>query len=191
MPPRRSVFSFFFLLRQGNRTSATRQRPGLGERGKSGRKEKEFNGVAFTLVEVLVALAIFVMMAIVLGSAYLNVLNAYELAARSAQRDEDVRFARATLLAEADRDKAEEGGEFTGENGRKVAWRATIEQAPVADLFEVTFRCELNAPEMKKPEVVEEVFRLLRPTWSEAAERDKLRAAARTRIMKLQVDDGK
>ena len=33
---------------------------------------------------------------------------------------------------------------------------------------------------------VEQVFRVLRPTWSEPAERDKLRAEAQKRILELQ-----
>ena len=45
----------------------------------------------FSLIEVLVALGIFMMMAVVLGTSYINILNAYELAGRSVVRDEDVR----------------------------------------------------------------------------------------------------
>ena len=40
------------------------------------------NQPGFTLVEVLVALAIFALGAVVLGSAYLNVLNSYEAVSR-------------------------------------------------------------------------------------------------------------
>lgn len=141
---------------------------------------------AFTLLEVLVALAIFVMMAIVLGAAYVNILNAYELAGRSVTRDEDVRFSRAALLAEADRDTAEQGATFDGGNGRRVQWKAAIEPTGTADLFTVTFTCEINAPELPKPEITRETFRVLRPTWSEPAERDKLRAAAKARITQIQ-----
>ena len=39
----------------------------------------------FTLVEVLVALCIFAMAAVVLGSAYVNVLTGYEVVSRGVQ----------------------------------------------------------------------------------------------------------
>jgi general secretion pathway protein I len=140
---------------------------------------------AFTLIEVLVALAIFMMMAVVLGTSYINILNAYDIAGRSVLVDDDVRFARAALLAEADRELVERGGEFDGGNGRRVAWKAVVEPTNVADLFAVTFTCEITVPSEPKPEIIEERFRLLRPTWSEPAERDKLRAETKTRIQEL------
>jgi general secretion pathway protein I len=146
--------------------------------------------VGFTLIEVLVALAIFVMMAIVLGSAYINILNAYEIAARSVVNDEDVRFARSMLMVEADRDTAERGAEFDGDKGRRIHWTAAIEPTTVADLFTVTFTCEITAPELKKPEVTVETFRLLRPTWSEGNDRGLLRQNAKDRIVKIQQDLG-
>jgi general secretion pathway protein I len=138
-----------------------------------------------TLIEVLVALAIFMMMAVVMGMSYINILNAYDIAARSVVADDDVRFARAALLAEADRELVERGGEFEGAAGRRVSWKAVVEPTNVADLFAVTFTCEITVPSEPKPEIVEERFRVLRPTWSEPAERDKLRSEAKTRIQEL------
>jgi general secretion pathway protein I len=60
-----------------------------------------------------------------------------------------------------------------------------VEPTNVADLFAVTFTCEITVPSEPKPEIIEERFRLLRPTWSEPAERDKLRTEAKTRIQEL------
>lgn len=141
---------------------------------------------AFTLIEVLIALAIFVMMAVVLGMAYSNVLTSYEVAARTTRGDDEVRFARVALLAESEREVAELGAEFDGANSRRVRWKAVIEPSNVADLFTVTFICEISGPDLPKPELTQDVFRLLRPTWSEAADRDKLRADAKARIAKIQ-----
>ena len=67
---------------------------------------------AFTLLEVLMAMALFAMAAVMLASAYLNVLNSYETAGRAAQLNEDFAFARQLVLNEPDRKKVEEGGEF-------------------------------------------------------------------------------
>src|SRR5438132_9783435 len=99
---------------------------------------------AFTLLEVLVALAIFALAAIVLGSAYLNILNSYEIVSRSAVTSEDVAFARQIVLAEPDRKKLEDGGEFDAPGGRHVKWTVEIVSTTEADLFTVTFHCDVE-----------------------------------------------
>lgn len=140
----------------------------------------------FTLLEVLVALAIFALAAVMLGSSYLNVLNAYAAAGRGAERDDNVRFARSLLLAEPDREKAEQGDSFDGANGVRVVWRSTIEPTNTADLFNVTLTCEISDPAAKetRPPATER-FMLLRPTWSKGDEAAKLRAEAKDRIVEL------
>lgn len=139
---------------------------------------------AFTIVEVMVALVVFVMMAVVLGASYVNILKAYEMAGKSSLRDEDVRFARQAVFTEPDRDTVEKGGSFDGQNNHKIRWTAAIESTDTADLFQVTFTCEISGQDLPKNEVIKETFRLLRPTWSKVDERDKLRAAAKDRFQK-------
>lgn len=141
---------------------------------------------AFTLLEVLVALAIFALMAIVLGSAYLNVLNSYAAVANANQTNEDVTFARAQLLAEPDRTVIEQGGDFDSANNRHVKWSATIASTSINDLFTVTFVCEIADPAKSEPEKVIQTFTVLRPTWSDPAERTQLLQDVRTRIAELQ-----
>ena len=140
----------------------------------------------FTLLEVLVSLAIFALGAIVLGAAYVNVLSAYEQAQRSNQSEQDVRFARAQLLAEPDHDKAEKGGDFEASGGRRVKWHATIESTKTADLFQVTFVCEFGDAAGGALPTVTETFTVLRPTWSDPVESSKLRQDATDRINVLQ-----
>jgi len=142
---------------------------------------------AFTLLEVIVALAIFALAAVVLGAAYVNVLNAYAAVGRGNQTDEDVRFARSQLLAEPDHDKAEQGGDFVSAGGGQVKWHATIETTTTADLFTVTFVCELpEASGSGAIQTVTEHFNLLRPTWADPVENTKLKQDAQDRIAKLQ-----
>ncbi|MDB6167464.1 MAG: prepilin-type cleavage/methylation protein [Verrucomicrobia bacterium] len=140
----------------------------------------------FTLLEVMVSLAIFAMGAIVLGAAYVNVLNAYETAQKGNQVDQDVRFARSLLLAEPDRDKAERGGDFDAGDGRRVQWHATIETTLIADLFQVTFVCEAGGTGGGAQPAVTETFTIMRPTWADPVENGKLRQAALDRIKELQ-----
>ena len=140
----------------------------------------------FTLLEVLVALALFAMAAVVLGTAYVNVLNGYQVARRATVSDPEVQFARSQLLSQADVELARQGGEFAAADGRAVRWTATIEPTTQADLFAVTFECEIAGQATINTQKIREVFRLLRPTWSVATDRATLRAAARDRILKLQ-----
>lgn len=141
---------------------------------------------AFTLLEVLVALVIFALTAIVLGSAYVNVLNSYAAAARGNQTNEEVAFARAQMLAEPDRKIIEQGGDYESTGNRRVRWTATIASTTINDLFTVTFVCEITDPAKSEPEKVTQTFTVLRPTWSDPAERSQLLQDVTTRIAELQ-----
>jgi len=140
----------------------------------------------FTLLEVLVALAVFALAAVMLGSGYINVLNAYESARRGHTHEEDISFARAQLLAEPDRNKAEQGDDFDSAGGGRVTWHSKIEPTATADLFQVTFTCEIAETNVRlRQPPVTETFMLLRPTWSEGIDTSKLRQAAKDRIVEL------
>jgi len=139
----------------------------------------------FTLIEVLVALAIFTLTAVVLGGAYLNVLNSYEVARRSNLNDSAVSFARSQLLSQADLQTAENGAAFD-DGDRHVKWTAEIEPASTTDLFTVTFTCTVTEPSAHEPRVVVESFMLVRPTWSDPTARTQLRQDAANRIALVQ-----
>ena len=142
---------------------------------------------AFSLLEVLVALMIFAVAAVVLGSTYVNILNSYEAVARGNTRDEDVAFARSLLLAEPDRAKVEAGGEFDSLENRHVRWSATLASTTLPDLFTVTFVCEVaDTAKAGDPQKTTQVFTVLRPTWSDATEKTQLRQAVRDRIAEIQ-----
>jgi len=137
------------------------------------------------MVEVLMALVIFMVAAVVLGGAFLNVLTSYEIAEKANATDVDVSFARSQLLAQADLQTAENGGEFDDGDGvvtRHVKWSADIEPQDTTDLFSVTFTCAVTDPAERDPRTTVETFMLLRPTWSDPAARSTLRANAASRI---------
>lgn len=144
---------------------------------------------AFTVLEVMIAVAVFAMAAIVLGASYMNVLNSYAMIERTGEHDQDMAFARAMVLAEPDRQVVERGADFETPEGRRVSWRATVEPADMPDLFTVAFECEINSPQMKQPVRLTESFRVLRSTWSKPDERDVLRGKIRERIDKITPKD--
>lgn len=137
----------------------------------------------FTLIEVLVALAIFAIAAVVLGAAYVNLMQTHAALRDRDGSEADIAWAREALLAEPDRAVAERGADVVLPDGRTAAWRATITPTDVGDLFDVVL--ELDAPppggagELVR---VSETLRLLRPTWSTEAERKERRDRARQRL---------
>jgi len=141
----------------------------------------------FTLVEVLMAIAIFALSAVILASAYVNVLNSYMIVERTAHSSADVSFARSIVLTEPDRKKLEQGGEFDTIDGRHTKWEVEVLSTSTADLFTVNFTCTISAVGELEPQKTGQTFTVLRPTWSiDAAERSKLREAAKTRIAEMQ-----
>jgi general secretion pathway protein I len=138
----------------------------------------------FTIIEVLVALAIFAISAVVLGAAYLNVLNGYEIARRSNVNDGELYFARSQLLTQSDLPTAQSGAEFD-DGDRHVKWTAEIDPANTTDLFTVTFTCTITEP-AHDPRKVVETFMLVRPTWSDPTARSELRQNAANRIALVQ-----
>jgi general secretion pathway protein I len=140
---------------------------------------------AFTLIEVLAALMIFGLTAVVLGGAYLNVLNSYEIAQRSNVNESEVTFARSQLLTQADLPTAQAGAEFD-DGASHVKWTAEIDPADTTDLFTVIFTCVISDSTAAQPRTVVETFMLLRPTWSDPSARSTLRQAAAARIAVVQ-----
>jgi general secretion pathway protein I len=153
------------------------------------RRGRRFHG-AFTIIEVLVALAIFLLASIMLASAYVNILNGYAIAGRSQERDDDIAFARQELLLAKDLTTAQAGDEFDTPQTptdlpRHVKWTADVEPTAIPDLFTVTLSLVITKPGGGQ-DAQNETFTLLRPTWSDPTDRTSLRQQETTRIMQLQ-----
>jgi hypothetical protein len=131
------------------------------------------------------ALVIFALTAVVLGGAYVNVLNSYEIARKANVNDEDIAFARSQLLTQSDLQTARIGAEFD-DGDRHVKWTAEVDAANTTDLFNVAFTCTITEPGTASPKVVVQNFMLLRPTWSDPTDRTTLRQAAADRIALFQ-----
>lgn len=136
----------------------------------------------FTLIEVLVSLAIFALAAVVLSAAYLNIIGSYRTLSTRHQGEEDWKLLRATVLTEADKEKVGQGGRIALADGRQLNWTAEIEPTEIADLFRLTLEAETTPETGGEPRQRRQVLHLLRPSWSEPGERDRLREITRQRI---------
>lgn len=132
---------------------------------------------AFTLVEVLISLAILGLAAIVLGAAYVNTLEAHRAAAARAVVGAPIEFLRDQLLNEPEREKIEQGGEVQLPENRRLRWEAKVEEALVPDLFAVVVSGRVEGGDASRPpEEFTRTIMLLRPTWSDPQRREQLRS---------------
>ncbi|MBI2516079.1 MAG: type II secretion system protein [Opitutae bacterium] len=137
---------------------------------------------AFTLIEVLVALAIFAFAGVVLIGAFVNVLNAQQAALQRDNLASVRRLVHTALWSQPDLAKVEEWNDLELPDRYRARWQAAVTPTDVADLFDVTLQIELTSPDGGALPAITEDFRLLRPTWSQPADREALRAAARDRL---------
>lgn len=118
---------------------------------------------AFSLLEVVVAVAIFATTVSVLLAAVGNVYAAQSALSRLDDRHADRLEILRTRLADSenDVDKLETGGDFRTLDGESVRWRALAEETPQAGLFRVV--AEIEWPGEPEPETFP--FFVFRPDW--------------------------
>jgi general secretion pathway protein I len=119
----------------------------------------------------------------VLSVAYLNVIGSYRTVSAEQQREEDWKALRLAVLTEPDAKKVETGGSLTLPSGQELTWKAAIEPTTVADLFRLILEAEVPAAGDAEAWSRRQTIYLLRPAWSDPAERDKLREITHQRIL--------
>lgn len=129
---------------------------------------------AFSLMEVVIAVAIFAMAATVLTSAFTNALLSRERSVSHDLINNDIRAVRLQLLLEANLDDAEDGDDMETLSSGEASWEAVIEPTNVIDLFRVQLNISFSEPAEGIPKDYTETLYLLRPTWSESSEREDL-----------------
>ena len=140
------------------------------------------NRRAFTLVEVLISLAMFALAAISLGAAYTNVVLSRQALKVDDVAVDDLARARAALLETVNYDDVATGGEINLPGDRVATWKGEIEPTSVSDLFSVTLTVEIQNADGTDAAPLTETRLLLRPTWSVPADRQKIRDAAKQRL---------
>jgi general secretion pathway protein I len=143
------------------------------------------NRRAFSLIEVLVALAIFALAAVGLGAAYSNVLLGRQALKQYDVGAEDMARCRAALLETVNFDDIEVGGDIYLPDDRMARWQGKVEPTTVSDLFAVTLSAEIQKETGGEfIPMKEETRLLLRPSWSTASDRKVIRDAAKERLLK-------
>lgn len=143
----------------------------------------------FSLLEVMVAMALFFVAVSYFSMTYLNTLMAMERTRVNQGLEQDMAAIRRQALLIADVEEVEKGGEVvTGEHGI-ARWRIEYEPTEVADLFLVTLRVDLE-PEDEENGVSEatEQFYLTRPTWSVPSDRNELRSRTKEKLVDRQLN---
>lgn len=131
---------------------------------------------AFSLIEVVFAVALFAMASVVLMSSFVNAMLARERSVQNENFEADIRTVRMQLLLEPELEAAEEGDEIETLSNGRASWNATIEPTNVVDLFQVQLNIEFQEPQDEFNASYQEQLYLLRPTWSLAEDRDQLLA---------------
>ncbi len=140
----------------------------------------------FTLLEVIVALAIFISGISVLTIAYISTLGAINRVQINQSLEQDLAMIRRHALVLSDLEKVEEGGEVaTGRHGL-AQWEVEIEPAEVADLFRVTLFMTLDPEDEEGVRAAQQQFYLTRPSWSDPIDRSELRARSKERFVEQQ-----
>ena len=136
------------------------------------KKAKHLKG--FSLIEVLIALALFAICSNLIASAFINALLARERNPSSTYQDIAISTVRKQLLLEKNLEDAEEGGTLTLLEKGEASWTAEILPTDIIDLFECRLDIEFLESDNSNQAIYSETLYLLRPTWSKSDERSSL-----------------
>ena len=129
------------------------------------------NKKAFTLVECVVALALFAVVAVVLGQTCFNCLNSVSSLAKDSYADALRDYLRSKILAEDDLSEIQTGLDVYGPDGKTITIIGDASATRIVDLFRLDVSCEEIG--------YSDVFYLVRPSWygqltKASADRDEI-----------------
>ena len=142
---------------------------------------KQDRRTGFSLIEVIIAIAIAGISFFVLTETFFNVLLTLESLESESDHQKDVRFVRRQIIQIADRDELEEGGEITTLDLGEAIWRIEVEETEIVDLFKLQLEIEFENPEGEAINY-EELLYLMRPTWSDPIESSAILSEVRDTI---------
>ena len=140
------------------------------------------NRSAFTLLEILLATALFAAASTALIQVVLNTLSALNAQAQWSSDSVDQAFVMAQIEAISERDRFEEGGTLTSPSGQVVQWSSSSEPTDIIDLHAVEILLEWQPYEQVPARTKLYKLYWYRPWLSEPSER-----AARIQSKKVEL----
>lgn len=128
------------------------------------RKDKRVARSAFSLIEVLVAIALFGLATAALFSAVAPVHEALFRLSSSTRDAGDLEIAKAIAESSKDRNTLTQGGDAALPDGRSMAWRAVLEPTDVEALFLVHLTVDISGAGSLKSDYLRFDPRWLDPT---------------------------
>ncbi|MEM9226485.1 MAG: prepilin-type N-terminal cleavage/methylation domain-containing protein [Verrucomicrobiota bacterium] len=130
-----------------------------------------------SLIEVLVALVIFVGVVGMLAQAVNISISTMDHLEGDTEREQEFRFAMRQVLQVTDREEMEDGGEIETLSSGLITWESEVEETDILDLFRVTINLtwEEVGDAINGDYAREQVVYLMRNDWAEPDERDTLR----------------
>lgn len=117
----------------------------------------------------MLALGLFVIASAMLVQAAFNAIRAYEAVQSDSNHEQLYRFALRTIVAIAEQEEFEDGGEIRLPDDSQVNWEAEIEDTEMVDLFSVKLSLELDGGvgnSSLEAETREYTIYLYRPEWA-------------------------
>ena len=145
------------------------------------------NKQGFTILEVLVAVVIFSGAATVLVSSYINILSNFEDSRVKTNFEEELAYVREELQIISDIDDAMDGDEFDMGTGVTGTWYSEIVMTDIPHLFSVSMFVDMIDADGVRMEL-NQLFYLLRPSWSELDEVDRARQDLQERMQDFRDD---
>ncbi len=139
---------------------------------------------AFSLIELVIAIAVAGIAFFVLTETFFNVLLTLEDLETESDHQKDVRFVRRQIIQIADRDELEDGGEITTLDLGEATGEAEVEETGIVDLFRLDLQVEFENPDGETIEYRESLY-LLRPTWSDPIESSTILSEAREKMEEM------
>lgn len=137
---------------------------------------------AFSLLEVVVAVAIAGIAFAALTQTFFNILLTLDDLESESDIQKDIRFVRRQVIQIQERETLEEGGEIETLDLGSAIWTAELEETTVVDLFRLELAVDFENPEGDDSINYNEVLFLLRPTWSDPIDSSEILAEAKDRI---------
>lgn len=122
---------------------------------------------AFSLVEVLIALALFAISAVVFTTSITSALQVMIGFEKDIEREEDMRFLRATIPYELTKEELLAGGKLKVIHAGTVTWTATLTEENLLDFWDIAI--EYQFP--NEPEPIIENYKRLAMGWMDPVDR--------------------